>query len=268
MKIKSTPVIWTIFFLVSLAVLALIAYFYIEPREILVDKSEANSIGLKIAKNQGITHPTKQISWHIDNKYASLGIANFIWFPEIPVSTQPSFNGLLKYISQTQGLPVWLVDKDYPPWSSRQDYLSSKHDLFKRQLNDFLQKNIDTQTQYLIIFLEARLPKMLDQIKSPFAKMHLYENFYHIAMEKNGVYALIDYFVFQGDGIYASDRYRNQGWGLLQVLDNMKGKSNNLLREFIYSANLLLTRRIANGSSEEEEQLANWRIRLNTYLER
>jgi len=267
MKIKSTPVIWTLFFSVSLAILAWIAYFYVEPREILVDKSEANRIGLEIAKNQGVNNKISQIYWCNDDKYASLGIANFIWYSENDERKQTSFNDLLKYISQSQPLPNWLVNIDYPPWNSREEFLSSKHDMFKNQLSHFLQENIDKQTQYLIFKLEDRLPKMLDQIKSPFAKMHLYENFYHIAMQEDGVYALIDYFVFQGDGTLASDRYNNQGWGLLQVLDNMKGNSDNLLREFISSADLLLTRRIANGPAEEAKQLTNWRMRLNTYNE-
>lgn len=265
MKINSTPVIWTTFFVVSLAILAFIAYFYVEPREINISESEANIIAFEIAKNEGVSSRVKQISWRNDDKYASLGIAHFFWYPMNENNTQISFNDLLNYISQSQALPNWLLNVKYPPWSSREDYLSSNHDLFKSQLSYFLQENMSKQTEYLIFKLETRLPEMLNEIKSPFAKMHMYENFYHIAMQKNGVYALLDYSVFQGDGTLATERNNNQGWGLLQVLDNMKGNSENLLQEFISSADLLLTRRIANGPGDEARQLHKWRRRLNTY---
>jgi len=265
MKINSTPVIWITFFFVSLFLLAVIAYFYIEPREIVISESEARTIGNEIAKNEGLSNRVNLISWRNVDNNASLGVAHFIWYPESEKTSPISFNDLLSYLSQSNQLPNWLVNVKYPPWTSKDDYLSSKHDVFKSQLSYFLQDNVAEQTQFLILKLEAALPNMLKEIKSPFAKMHLYENFYHVSMQKNGIYALLDYFVFQGDGTLASDRYNNQGWGLLQVLDNMKGNSDNLLQEFITSADLLLTRRIANAPNEETKLLLQWQRRLNTY---
>ena len=50
MKLNYTPIKWTLFFVITLVALALIANVYIEPREIIVNDTEARSIGRKIAE--------------------------------------------------------------------------------------------------------------------------------------------------------------------------------------------------------------------------
>ncbi len=48
------------------------------------------------------------------------------------------------------------------------------------------------------------------------------ENFYRVAAEPDGLYALVDYVNFKGEGTLPSERYRGEGWGLLQVLEEMR----------------------------------------------
>jgi len=267
MKVNSTVIIWVIFFLVVLTGLALIAHYYIEPREIVVNESQAKIIGLKIAENEAVSKRTRLVDWREGERFSSLGIAHFIWYPENENSEGLSFNGLLTHLSQSRTLPDWLSNIEFPPWNSKENYLSAKHDVFKNQLSYFLQDNVSEQTSYLIDHLESKLPTMLKEIKSPFARMHAYENFYHIVMQENGVYTLIDYFVFMGDGTSSNKRYNNQGWGLLHILENMKGNSDNLIQEFVTSADLLLSRRVANAPTDETQWLPSWRRRLRTYSE-
>ena len=238
-----------------------------EPREVVVNDAQANSIGLKVAQNEGVRNRLDQLSWPDDARFSSFGIAHLPWYPQAENNSALSFNGFLLYWSKSQALPDWLIEVYYPPWNSKEDYLSTKHDVFQRKLSYFLQDNISAQTQYLIANLEARLPKMLQEVKNPFARMHVYENFYHVSMQQNGVYALLDYYVFKGEGISPEERYNNQGWGLLQVLENMQGSSDDLIDAFVSSADVILTRRIVNAPSNEKKQLVAWRKRVQTYGE-
>ncbi len=83
-----------------------------------------------------------------------------------------------------------------------------------------------------------------------------------------GLYALIDYVHFKGEGINPAERYNGQGWGLLQVLQGMPEKLSDPLDEFVVSAQVTLARRVANAPAERLEQrwLAGWNNRLATYL--
>jgi len=266
MKINSTPVFWALFFLVSLVAFAIVAYSFIEPREIIVNDAQAEMIALKISDNENTRERLRLIRWREEDEFSSLGIVSFFWYPHGEKSAELSFNGLLGYIAQSRHLPGWLNDANTPPWNSREEFLSARHDVFKAKLRDFLQQARSEQVQYLIMYLEANLPRMLKEVKNPFAKMHVYENFYHVAVQENGVYALIDYSMFMGSGVSPEDRYNNLGWGLVHVLENMKGDAENLMEAFVSSADILLMRRIESLPKDERRHLVDWRRRINTYV--
>ena len=80
------------------------------------------------------------------------------------------------------------------------------------------------------------------------------------------MYALIDYVNFKGEGISEKERYKNQGWGLLQVLEHMNPENQNIMQEFARSADYVLTRRVENAPRDETHWLTGWRKRINTYL--
>ena len=82
-----------------------------------------------------------------------------------------------------------------------------------------------------------------------------------------GLYALIDYLNFKGTGLNSRERYLNEGWGLLQVMQEMQ-HSNPTLENFIAAASYVLERRVTNAPPEREEQrwLSGWKNRLQTYL--
>jgi hypothetical protein len=83
-----------------------------------------------------------------------------------------------------------------------------------------------------------------------------------------GLYALIDYTHFKGEGTNPDERYQGQGWGLLQVLQGMPRESASSLDEFVESARTVLAQRVANAPPERREQrwLAGWNKRVSTYL--
>ncbi len=83
-----------------------------------------------------------------------------------------------------------------------------------------------------------------------------------------GLYALIDYVNFKGEGVSPNEQYDGQGWGLLQVLAGMPDASENILEDFVNSAKTVLQNRINNAPKQrnEEQWLQGWFNRLDTYL--
>jgi hypothetical protein len=83
-----------------------------------------------------------------------------------------------------------------------------------------------------------------------------------------GLYALIDYVHFKGEGTKDSERYQGEGWGLLQVLQRMPAASATPLPDFVASARDVLAKRVALAPSARNEQrwLNGWHARLATYL--
>jgi hypothetical protein len=81
-----------------------------------------------------------------------------------------------------------------------------------------------------------------------------------------GVFALIDYLNFKGEGVLDSERYKGEGWGMLQVLEDMSEKGAPL-QSFSNSAREVLARRVRNSPVERNEQrwLPGWTRRVNSY---
>ena len=90
-----------------------------------------------------------------------------------------------------------------------------------------------------------------------------------LAASPLGFYPLIDYVHFKGEGLAPQERYRGEGWGLLQVLDGMEGEAAGVAarREFAQVAAAVLRRRVANAPPQRNEGrwLAGWQNRLATY---
>ena len=112
------------------------------------------------------------------------------------------------------------------------------------------------------------LEKMLEASDN---KENVKKQFYRVANSPNGLYPLIDYVNFKGEGTNPKERYNGQGWGLLQVLENMKGTETGkaALTEFSNSAKFVLQRRVNNSdpSKNERKWLQGWFNRCNTYAE-
>lgn len=266
-----TPILWIIFFVVSLYLLNEVAQEYIEPREIIITTQQANDIGKKIWQNEGAGKIENLLVWNKNESFPSLGIGHFIWYPRgVDQPFKESFPDLIEHIAKTREIPPWLSDTPFPPWQSRQAFIEELNGPYSRKLRLFLQDTTVEQTQFIVQRLEAALPKMLRTVKNGFTRQKVRESFYHVAMQKNGVYALVDYVNFKGEGISLKERYNNQGWGLLQVLENMRN-DENIMHAFIESADARLTRRVANALShegkDESQWLRGWRKRLQTYAD-
>lgn len=265
MRIKSEKIAWLVFFIFSVVLLSFVANTFVEPREIRLTQAEAEIIGKKIWQNEGAGKIKNLVVWNEGEDFPSLGIGHFIWYPTgVEYEFVESFPGLLLYLEKKRALPSWLKDLKDAPWQTRDEFLRDQVLVLK--LRRFLKDTVGDQTQYIADRLEAALPKILKEIKNPFAKRHVRENFYRVAMQKNGVYALVDYVNFKGEGVSPMERYNGLGWGLLQVLEHMNDKNENVLQEFVNAADFVLSRRVENAPRDEARWLSGWRKRLRTYL--
>jgi hypothetical protein len=81
-----------------------------------------------------------------------------------------------------------------------------------------------------------------------------------------GRYALVDYVNFKGEGSRPEERYAGQGWGLAQVLAEMRGGLPANV-DFAGAAARVLERRVQNAPNERREQrwLPGWMRRVDSY---
>jgi hypothetical protein len=89
-------------------------------------------------------------------------------------------------------------------------------------------------------------------------------SFTALSTTPEGMFCLIDYVNFKGEGTNPKERYRGQGWGLMQVLEDMRGGTPTAFAE---ASKRVLSRRVANSPPERGEQrwLAGWHNRCEAY---
>lgn len=239
---------------------------------IRLSDAEAEAVGRKIWKNEsgatidGLTH------WNKGENFASLGIGHFIWYKagEAGPFTE-SFPGLLDALAASgRTLPPWLQGKPPCPWSDRDAFFADFHGPRMTELRMILADTIGVQARYAADRLESALPKILAAAPAS-ERPALQARFDRVAAAPNGVYALMDYVNFKGEGINPAERYNGEGWGLLQVIEGMKDAAPGQasVEAFAASADAALTRRAANSppARDENRWLPGWRKRLLTYLE-
>ena len=114
----------------------------------------------------------------------------------------------------------------------------------------------------------AALPKILAAAPAS-ERTKIQANYQKVSTTPQGTYALIDYVNFKGDGTQVTERYKGQGWGLMQVLGGMKNVPSGpaAAAEFAASAKRALSRRITNSPQERGESRwrEGWHNRCDTY---
>ena len=238
------------------------------PQLVQLSDSQAERIGRRLWQNESGGTISGLTDWNFGEDFASLGIGHFIWYPAGKRGRfEESFPLLLQYlISNGLQVPAWLRSADSCPWSNRAQFLADQQSPRMKELRSFLTETVAYQAKFAALRLERALPKMLEA--APIGEREkIRKNFYRVAAEPDGLYALVDYVNFKGEGTLPTERYRGEGWGLLQVLEEMKTGPASL--EFSRAADKVLTRRVANAPVERNEKrwLPGWRNRTRTYAE-
>jgi hypothetical protein len=237
---------------------------------ISLSPADAVRIGNKIWQNECNGTIAGLTSWNAGEDFASLGIGHFIWSPEGKRGPfEESFPKLLRFMSDRDvDMPAWLRNSHACPWSTQSEFERARNSPQMRELRSFLARTVDLQTQFLVDRLQHALPKMLDETASSL-RLHVQEEFERVANSPEGCYALVDYVNFKGEGVLHTERYRGEGWGLLQVLEQMQAanRSASAVTEFSRAAAAVLIRRVKNSPPERHESrwLPGWLNRVNSY---
>lgn len=239
-------------------------------KAIEVSPEEMMEIGRRIWRNECGGTVEGLTSWNEGETFASLGIGHFIWYPagqEGPF--EESFPKLVAHLQRNgAALPDWLTPGSDCPWPTRQAFLKDLQSPRMKELRKLLADTVPLQARFIIDRLEASLPRILETLP-PGERDAVRFQFYRVANAPLGSYALADYVNFKGEGINPNERYKGQGWGLLQVLQGMKGTEPGAaaLQEYSESAARVLERRVANSPPERNEKrwLPGWLARVRTY---
>ncbi len=231
--------------------------------------AELDSIGHRVWKNECNGTRDGLTSWNSGENFASLGIGHFIWYPKgVSGPFEESFPKLVKFFEEHgQRVPVWM--KDDCPWRSRAAFLADVRSPRMNELRDLLAATVRLQSRSLALRMREALPKMMEAAPAA-QRANVKEQFERLAASGAGTFALIDYVNFKGEGTKESERYRGEGWGLLQVLSGMSGSGDGAAREFGEIAAHVLARRVRNAPPErhEERWLPGWKSRVRSYGEK
>jgi hypothetical protein len=237
-----------------------------------ISDADARRIGKRVWQNESNGSVAGLTAWNAGEDFASLGIGHFIWYPQgMRGPFEESFPKFLAYAQERKVVvPVWLNQATACPWKSRAEFSKAKDSAEMRELRQFLAHTVDLQAQFLVARLQESLAKMLNEA-APGERANVERQFARVAGTSHGCYALVDYVNFKGEGVLNTERYRGEGWGLLQVLEGMHGSENGAAaaREFSNSAAAILRRRVQNSPSERHEArwLSGWLNRVHTYSE-
>ncbi len=267
----SSGYIWRVIVLVVFTTLSLLA-------DAKITKEQADYIAKKVWQNEGALQDKYLVHWNDGEDFASLGIGHFIWFPKGHTEKfREVFPLVLGFMEENNvTMPKWLSSKTPCPWNSKTELFlaKAKNDKQYLELFDFLKQNMPYQAMYMSKRAFDALPLMLSTLKDEKKKEIIRHRYNQIlynrdgSINEHGLYILIDYVNFKGEGTLESERYNSQGWGLLQVLENMDDKEKDRFKAFSKSAKEILSRRIANSPKArgEERWRIGWNKRLDTYL--
>ena len=268
------------------ALLAAVLVF-VSPLSALVPSSrvtddEAREIGRKIWQNE--SSGKILVMWDDLCDCASLGISNWLWYQDgKPHVFDATFLDLVDYLDKNGAqVPGWMRGRPAAPWKDLAAFRADRDSARVAELNALLGSTIALQARFSAMRLEAALPKMLEAAPES-ERREIRRQFERVARSPGGFYPLVDYVNFKGEGTEPKERYpdaklgRPQGWGLLQVLEGMKGDGSGpeAIDEFVRSAKAALTRRVENAPADVEGResprmkdkkwLGIWLRRLDTY---
>lgn len=229
---------------------------------------QAQKIGRQIWKNECGEKIDGLTSWNKGEEFASLGIGHFIWYPEDTKGRFiETFPRLIVFLNDHhEKIPEWLLKAKGCPWKSKEDFQKDFNSEKMVELRELLVKTVELQLLFIVERTQRFLPTMLSGKSS---QMNAQIAFKALAASPNGIYALVDYINFKGEGTSINEKYHGEGWGLLQVLELMPidVTSETAVHEFIIAAKKVLEKRVRNSAPERQENqwLKGWLNRVETY---
>jgi hypothetical protein len=254
------------FFLKSLLLLALIGLAPAHARDL--SGPELDRIGKRIWQNECGGTVDGLTSWNSGENFASLGIGHFIWYPAgVEGPFEESFPKLVSWLDRSGvNLPNWLPGMKDCPWPDRKSFQRDHDGSRQKDLRALLAATVRQQTQFIIARLGEATPKFRSAAGKAGGRVE--QNMALLRQTAAGNFAMIDYVNFKGEGLNPKERYKGEGWGLLQVLMGMQAAdAESAPGAFAESAKRVLTRRVQNSPAERGEKrwLEGWKSRCDAY---
>jgi len=255
----------------------LLTLLIINAKEIDLSPQQAEYIAQKVWQNEGAGKDKYLIWWNDGEDFASLGIGHFIWFPKGHTERFREVFPMVVEFMQKHGVKMlgWLTPQSDFPWQSKAAFFAAKKAKTPRyrELFDFLKSTMPYQAAFMAHRMQDALPQILATIDDPHKAETIKRRFNHMlyrpdgTLDERGLYILIDYTNFKGEGTLKSERYKGQGWGLLQVLEHLDERNPDKYKAFADAAKAMLSRRIGNSppARGEERWRKGWNVRLDTY---
>ena len=191
-----------------------------------------------------------------------MGIGHSIWLSEDSEVFYNTFPVMIKFLVKNNvDIPEWMKEH-YNPWKIRDNFI--KDEKRRNELKSVLIRTKIQQVFFIVENYNNSLAKIVSKLLPGDREMFIKK----ICLLKNdprSIYAMLDYSNFKGNGFNDKGEIVKDGWGLLQVIQNMKLEGNSLLN-FVQSTKFVLKRRIKNNP-KDKIWLEGWMKRVNSYLE-
>ena len=257
----------------GLLVVGLMGVAWIDPAVFLhLDPNDIDAVAQRFFINECGGHLERLTHWNAGERFISLGILHMIWYPSgVPHTFQESFPDFVRFCqTRSQPPPAWLVKQLVAgcPWRQRQGFYQAFESEKAISLRRFLRKSISLQVQFAF----QRLATSLDPITAASSlprRLQVKTKLFFLARSRRGLFAMIDYVNFKGEGLNPKERYNGFGWGLRQVIETMRTPFNSrqALDDFVVAAESVLERRISHAPNPalEGKWLPGWKKRIKSY---
>ncbi len=227
-------------------------------------------IGEQIWLNETNKREEYLVYWSLNESFPSLGIGHFIWYPKghkSPYTQQ--FPLLIEHFKKNGIVLPERLKNNYnegAPWQSREEFLQDEQR--RTELIKLLLSTIDLQISFIINQFEAQLPLLIQAApKEQQEKLNAYVTL--MFLSTLGIYALIDYLHFKGNGLNPQEEVNGQRWGLLQAMLNLPDNltQDNITKAFAISTAEILLRLIKNSTPTYSRItfLPGWMKRVHSY---
>ena len=246
-------------------------------QKITLSRDQADFIAQMVWENEAAGELKYLIHWNEGEAFLSLGIAHFLWYSKDKKDRYLEMFPLLVeyFVKHNVRLPDWLNSTTPCPWNDRESFLKAKSQKSQKyqDLYNLLVRTMPIQVNFIIERMNGALPEMLKSLNNEEERKHVkkvYNRMVYLpdgSLSTQGIYAVLDYVNFKGEGTSPAERYKNEGWGLLQVFMMMDPEAQDPQKAFKEAAKKVLERRIENSPPERNESRwkNGWFKRIDTY---
>jgi hypothetical protein len=191
-------------------------YLWGQSQDVPMTADELGCLQKMIFFNECSGRAERMLTWNADEDFPSFGLGHFIWYPQGEKGPyQDLFPEFLTFLeAQKVDIPGWI--KGLPtreaPWKNREEFLRDLSSERMTSLKNFLDQTQGLQTQFIMQRIKGILPRMLATVPEE-KRQEIEKKFKEVADAPTGMFALIDYVNFKGEGILETERSQGQGWG-------------------------------------------------------